>query len=380
MPVPALPLELTQLIVALAVPPPSFDLLGQQRQRTLARCARVCKGWLWAQEVLYGEVLLADVGQIKLFARTLRDDKRDRRATLASQVRVLRIGTEWDMREWYAPAVKRDIVDILRRCRRLHSLFIYRADDLELNDTLQQLDSLRSLHVAGCSTVGPVTPALWLRGAPSDGRTFSHISYASTSAIDDVGLPPEICLLFDYRPTALKVDCLPPIQRIAKDAPHLRYLAVSHFNRPAVVIPGPVSPSLAALASSELIFLSCPAGALRTFDHANPLSHLPSTLRSLRLTSGHFFGNDFLTPFLASPDNTLSALEELILPMRLSTGLAFEALRSWAAQKGVRIVWEKDEEGQGTLHDELFWCAVQRWEKKIEMEEREWAAQAAAKV
>lgn len=104
----------------------------------------------------------------------------------------------------------------------------------------------------------------------------------------------------------------------------------------------------------------------------NPSSFdaLPPSLRYLRVTSGHFFGSDFLTPGLRSQEARLSNLEELILPLRLSTAAVFEELRSWARGDGPRIRWERDEEGQGTLWDEGFWDCVRRMEA-TEREERE---------
>lgn len=117
-----------------------------------------------------------------------------------------------------------------------------------------------------------------------------------------------------------------------------------------------------------LLLFHCDVEFLR-----NPSSFddLPSSLRYLRVTSGHFFGSDVLTPGLRSQEARLSNLEELILPLRLSTAAAFERLRSWAREKGLRIRWEKDEEGQGTVWDEGFWECVRRMEAMERERQRE---------
>jgi hypothetical protein len=86
----------------------------------------------------------------------------------------------------------------------------------------------------------------------------------------------------------------------------------------------------------DLLLFHCSVEHLR-----NPSSFdaLPSSLRYLRVTSGHFFGSDVLTPGLRSNEARLTNLEELILPLRLSTAAAFEGLRGWAREKGLQIRW-----------------------------------------
>lgn len=104
---------------------------------------------------------------------------------------------------------------------------------------------------------------------------------------------------------------------------------------------------------------------------AEAFKALPTTLRFLRVTAGHFFGSDVLTPGLTAHRHRLTRLEELILPLRLQTGAAFQELREWTAREGVRIRYERDEEGQGTVWDEGWWRCVRRVEALVETEREE---------
>ncbi|GAA6008128.1 hypothetical protein JCM11491_001895 [Sporobolomyces phaffii] len=120
---------------------------------------------------------------------------------------------------------------------------------------------------------------------------------------------------------------------------------------------------------SSIAFLSCWIDDLRPTLDSTPLSYLPRSLRFLRIVSGHFFGRDFLTPYLSTNRaSELPLLEELILPQRLSTSAAFEALREWATESGVRITYERDEERPGSVWDRGFWQIVDRVERQLEEE------------
>jgi hypothetical protein len=113
--------------------------------------------------------------------------------------------------------------------------------------------------------------------------------------------------------------------------------------------------------------LHCDVEQLR---QPSAFNDLPTSLRFLRITSGHFFGSDILTPSLRQHRPRLVHLEELILPLRLETAAAFGPLRAWAKREGIRITYERDEEGQGTAYDEGFWTCVRRVERIVEEEER----------
>lgn len=97
---------------------------------------------------------------------------------------------------------------------------------------------------------------------------------------------------------------------------------------------------------------------------------LPPTLRFLRVTSGHFFGSDVVTPGLKRERKRLALLEELILPLRLESASAFDELREWTKEEGVRIRYEADERGQGSVNDERFWRSVRRVEAVLTEEAR----------
>lgn len=123
----------------------------------------------------------------------------------------------------------------------------------------------------------------------------------------------------------------------------------------------------------RLLFFSTDSNHLTPVfgENEQPLMYLPSSLRFLRITSGHFFGSDYLTPYFLSHPSAFPQLEELILPMRLRAASSFEPLREWAKAKRVRIEWEKDEESPGTVCIRGFWEVVERVEALVEREKRQ---------
>ncbi|GAA5984482.1 hypothetical protein JCM11641_006998 [Rhodosporidiobolus odoratus] len=356
-----LPNELWHHIIALAVPPPSFDQLGQQRQHTLTRCARVCKTWSKALDMLYDQVTLATFAQVNAFCSMLAQTAHHPlRARRAERVRAARVGKMWDTMDRDQESRELDLGKLFKLCPRLESLFLSKLDGLRFIDPSWNSQTLRSMHICDCS-ISAFTPedhATFVERFPR----LINLTLVDADLRGGIDLPAlSLFHPYFYRPSSpLRGVNLTRSHFRNVLSPTLRYLSVDS-------LPLPRWQAATDLTNASLDFFSCPAELLRP---EGQLSNLPRTLRVLRLTSGHFFGSDFLTPFLSSTANHLSQLEELILPMRVSTGAAYGALKEWASESGIKITWERDEAGQGTLHDEPFWRVVERLEGQAEKQEK----------
>ncbi|GAA6030945.1 hypothetical protein JCM8097_008950 [Rhodosporidiobolus ruineniae] len=385
---PTLPAELWNTILLHAAGPPSFDAPGRTRQTTLARFALVSRFWrVLAKAELFRAPLLPSVTAAVRLARLLSDGKRGEE--LAGKVRELRAGRVWESMERDEEGLGYGIERLVDRCSGLRELHLCRLEGINLGRRLRS-ESLHTLHVCDCS--------IWLRPVPPSGEmtgrldgvpylpalrnlTLSQITGTYVGDPEPAGsdywlnrylLSGEV---FPPRVRALNMDSkavwdvLPRLQvERFRAGRGLLALAVPSFPEGVLDI-GAIT---GCYDLPGLVLFSCPAEALRGKPYVAErhgvgayLGGLPSSLRALRLTAGHFFGSDFLTPFLSSPSNRLRALEELILPLRVSTGAAFEGLRSWAGREGVRIVWERDEDGLGSMEDARWWAHVRRWEGPV---------------
>ncbi|GAA5918305.1 hypothetical protein JCM5296_005916 [Sporobolomyces johnsonii] len=318
---PTLPTEIWQRIIAFASGPPSFD--SPTRQPLLARCSLVNRTWQhWTQKQLFKEPTLSSWEQAQSFERVLAEEhdkscneKVDLPRPLGAAVRVLRLGTEWGALEQDKGGAKYQLDLLLQHCTSLDALFI----------------GLCAVH-------------LWEVSFASSG--FSGFSLPNVRHLTML----DVCRIFCDVEAVYADTKLPSPDK----------LAITSYS------PGLPFDNLHLYTS--LAFVHAPVETLRV---PGTLDLLPPSLRFLRITSGHFFGSDFLTPFFVAHPDALPKLEDRILPMRLQTAAAFVELRAWAGAMGVRLTWEKDEEGPGTAHDEGFWSVVRRVEKTLEREARD---------
>ncbi|ORY45849.1 hypothetical protein BCR35DRAFT_311075 [Leucosporidium creatinivorum] len=335
---PSLPLELVQLILDFAVPPPGYGE-WTERKSILHAFALVSRRWRETyQPQLFGDVVLRTANSALRFKESAGNVK------LAKLVNTIRVGSQWEgqPKGFDGDASKCQLGDIFRRCTSLKTLQIGRMDNVDEQD-IAAAERLESLAIWDSLIGIPgsyVTLSLAVRHLFLDGNAHVHsgeLSFASRfphlSALAIAVPPPPF---HDPRPRSL---------------PALK--ALSLRNNDAVINWDSLK---------GLLLLHCDVEFLR---NPSVFDALPSSLRYLRVTSGHFFGSDVLTPGLRSQEARLANLEELILPLRLSTAAAFEGLRSWAREKNLKIRWERDEDGQGTVWDEGFWECVRRVEAEV---------------
>ncbi|GAA5886527.1 hypothetical protein JCM6882_001675 [Rhodosporidiobolus microsporus] len=376
---PTLPTELWSLIFALSVPPPSFDEPATERQLALSRCARVCRAWRpIAERMLYAYPTLATAQQAEGFRRSLATEGGRMR-----RVKTLRVGRMWSVMDRDPQGVEFALSQMVAACGEgVEEVVVGKVEGVVVDEQLAGAQNLRDLHLCDSS--------------------LQYLSSAESSTA--ASKIPIISLFSLYNITHLTLSDIDPPSHFGglwdflKSFPNLTALAAIHSRRPYYYIP-PTIRYLHALplptqlfgvegadpqitegelalgavtkgqlnCGSPILGFSCTAEELRRRDG---LKRLPPSLRFLRLTSGHFFGRDFLTPFLSSSSarNHLIKLEELVLPMRVSTGAAYEDLRAWARGNGVRVVWERDEEGMGTMWEGGFWECVRRWEGVVARE------------
>lgn len=373
------PNELIHHILLLALPAPSFDQQGDLRNRTAATLMRVCRSWRWVEKELYVAPTLATWSQTTEFIQSLEAKGGKERAKL---VRTLRLGKEWSAMEGDEEGDNFRVRELLQHCRDLETLFISKLEEVRLELSALQHGSSR-VFLTNSSKSSDRTGIAGLRAfhiCDSSFDPFPRVGRRPSNPDQPPGRLPNLQHLTLPYYSEYGMDLPHAFRRIATPAlraahldgspgpffpfAHLRYLACDlYFDRPPY-----------SVVELPLVLYSCTA---QHFRYPDAQASLPPSIRSLRLKAGHFFGSDVLTPYLSSSPSPLPQLEELILPMKISTSASFEALREWARENGVVIRWEKDEEGLGTLHDAPFWGAVERWEKKIEDEEQEAAAAAA---
>ncbi|GAA5888845.1 hypothetical protein JCM16303_002541 [Sporobolomyces ruberrimus] len=369
-----LPPELWHTIILEFALPPRNSFKGTlERQRTLARCSRISRSFSWLQQELFSQVRLETYQRCRKLVDTFDRDEtlaRDqaRSPRLAQMVKTLRIGHEFESLDRDQDGGKFNLEGVIPRCPNLKDVFLGRLSEVRAH-VFFTCPKLVSLYIWDCdfnpsywdppssssslSSSPPSLPSL-LHLTALDVETRDHYNELDESELAELShhfLSRSLC----PRLTALNVDTLESTQST------LYYSS----NRPLTEhLLGPI------------IFLSCSIEHLRppeylptntsvpTLVSSRRLFHLPSTLESLRITSGHFFSSkDFLTPFFSRYRGILLPhLKELILPMKLKSSAGFEGLRDWAREERIEVRWERDEESPGTVWDQGFWKEVERIE------------------
>ncbi|GAA5831305.1 hypothetical protein JCM5353_008551, partial [Sporobolomyces roseus] len=276
--------------------------------------------------------------------------KEDPTKRLGQLVKVLRIGSEFETLEHDLEGYNFELEELLNHFMNLEVLFVGRIRNA-LSFALFQSPRLRQLHVWDSTFVRTYCP-------PRD--LFDKTPSSGLESLQHLTL--EDSMLYHY-----------PLERdIPKDFPFHRTPNLTalngHHSIPknlSFLISWAPKWQINYRINTRLLFFSTDSNHLTPMfgENEQPLSYLPSSLRFLRITSGHFFGSDYLTPYFLSHPSAFPQLEELILPMRLRAASSFETLREWAKEKRVRTEWEKDEESPGTVWDRGFWEVVERVER-----------------
>jgi len=374
----ALPTELWRIIILESLPQQNSFHTSLQRQKALESYSRISRSFSWIREELYREIHLEKWERSVKLLRTIQEDSTKR---LGEMVKVLRVGNEFETLEHQVEGHKFELEDLLHHFTNLEVLFVGRIRNA-LSCALFQsprtyhpvlishrslcrqaefrraLSGLRQLHVWDSNFLRTYFPPQGLLDTSSNClENLKHLTLED-SMLNHPPLSRDIPKTFPFHLT-----------------PNLTALNGHHSIPPNLSFLVSYSPNcrLDALIETPLLFFSSHSTQLCPHPGENdqPLSYLPSSLRFLRVTSGHFFGCDYLTPYFLSHPRSLPNLEELILPMRLRAAGAFENLREWAKARGVRIAWEKDEESPGTVWDKGFWEVVERVEEIVEREKRE---------
>ncbi|GAA5838032.1 hypothetical protein JCM11251_006829 [Rhodosporidiobolus azoricus] len=307
----------------------------------------------------------------------------------ARKVKTLRVGKMWSVMDRDPQGEYFEVGELIQLCKEgLEEVVVGKLERVRVDGRFVGADThLRALHF--CDSSIDISPQLVLgfrykaaiigtRVSPS----LSKVRHLTLCDVDANGGTIGFDRLFSLLPNLSSLAAIHSRRPYGCIPPHLKYLHASPLPRELTGWEPPdedrhparterllelyavVEQHLAR--RSPLIGMSCRAEDMRRMQ---AMRNVPPSVRFLRFTSGHFFGSDFLTPFLSSSDNHLKKLEELVLPMRLSTGAAYEELREWCKKEGVRVVYEKDEEGEGTMWEARFWQCVRRWEKEVEQEE-----------
>ncbi|GAA6018110.1 hypothetical protein JCM10207_006084 [Rhodosporidiobolus poonsookiae] len=322
---PTLPVELWQLVLAYAFPPPSCDADGvRTRQRNLAPLAHVCKSWSWVRDALYEHVALGTAEQAQALARTL-----DARDGLAATVKTLCLGVP------SAETVAADsngagfiLRNLLQKCQRVETLILNKVEGIALGD-LAASSSLRSLHLSDVGFDPDTAPEAALAGLPS--------------------------VLSEPKP-----------ERYATPEWHsLRCLQVGRLPYSSLG-----APDCAALSRLPLLFLSTRLDSWSGWGCESELAVVPPTVRVFRVTANRATSADTLVRSLASaptPSNAsedfLPSVEELILPIGSVSADLLWRLEDWAARRGVKVLWEELAQEQNA--DEGFWRVADRVEREV---------------
>lgn len=137
---PSLPLELVQLILGFAVPPPGYDEWAV-RKSVLCMLSLVCRRWRETyQRQLFGDVVLRTVDSAHRFKYAVSA------AALGSLVKTIRVGSQWEKQpiSFNGDASKYQLGDVFRRCPDLKTLQVGRMENLSEGDLAAAISELLS--------------------------------------------------------------------------------------------------------------------------------------------------------------------------------------------------------------------------------------------